>query len=262
MRRLVPLVAVAALFAARDGHGSADHHARYAGSVEARLAAIEKTEGLLDEKIASRKEQLAARVRGFYKLSRGSSARLWIDARRRRDVIRGTSAASRIIRREATELELIQREMDSAVSARRLLETERGADIAAIPPRSLFRPIVAGTIAARFGEYRDRASRARLVRRGIEMATHGGRNVRAVAEGKVVYIGPIRGVGTGVVVSHTGGYLSVLGRVAAPRLSAGQAVDRGQVVAEAAGDRVYLEIRLLAGPGGFPIDPAPLLAAR
>jgi septal ring factor EnvC (AmiA/AmiB activator) len=257
----IVVAAACLLLIASDGRSSTSPSEQYDQSVDARLLALDKTESLLDEKIASRREQLTERVRGLYKLSRGRSARLWIDPEERLNVVRRT-AATRVVRREARELELIQREMDSALAARARIESGRADEVASIGSRSLFRPVVGGAIAARFGEYRDRSSRARLVRRGVEFATAAGRNVRAVADGEIVYVGPIRGLGTGVVVSHTGGFLSVVARVGEPKLSPGQTIARGDVIAEAAGDRVYLEIRLLAGPGGFPIDPAPLLAAR
>lgn len=262
MRKLgVAVVAVALAWLAGDARTSTSIRDGYEDSVQQRLEALDKTELLLDEKITARNEQLARRVRGLYKLTRDSRARLWIDPQARLDAVR-RRAAARIVAREARELAMIRREMTSARAARARIEADRGDALASIEPRSLFRPVVAGTIAARFGEYRDRTSRVRLVRRGVEFATRAGRNVRAVEAGKVVYVGAIRGVGAGVVVSHTGGYLSVLARVTEIKVARGDEVERGQVLAEANGDRVYLELRVLAGPGGFPIDPAPLLATR
>jgi septal ring factor EnvC (AmiA/AmiB activator) len=231
----------------------------FRASVDARVAALDKTDALLADSVAQRRAQLAARVRTFYKVSRTDPARLWVDSGERAAVGRRRAAVARILRRDISELAIFQLEQKRVALARARLAVDRAAPLSLPAPRSLFRPIVSGRIAGQFGYHVDRGSRARLVRHGIEMSTHAGRNVRAVEAGTVRFVGPLRGLGAAIVIAHPGGYMSVLARLGAISVAAGQSVDRGQAVGEAGGDRVYLEIRALAGVGGFAVDPAPLL---
>jgi septal ring factor EnvC (AmiA/AmiB activator) len=91
------------------------------------------------------------------------------------------------------------------------------------------------------------------------MRTQRAAAVQAVEAGTVRFAGTLRGLDQAVLIDH-GSYTSVTGRLGRIRVTVGQSVDPGQALGEAAGDRVYLEIRLEVGPGGEPIDPAPLLA--
>jgi septal ring factor EnvC (AmiA/AmiB activator) len=160
------------------------------------------------------------------------------------------------LRRELAELALIESEATTAAAARGRVAAELAIPIAAPRTGSLHRPVARSQVVGRFGEYRDRG--VRLIRRGIELSARAGRNVRAVEAGTIRFCGPLRGLGTVVVAEHAG-YMSVLGRLDAVKVTPGQVVARGEAIAEAAGDRVYLEIRAGAGRGGFPLDPSPLI---
>jgi septal ring factor EnvC (AmiA/AmiB activator) len=226
--------------------------------MDARLAALDRTDALLSRSVTERRAILAARVRSFYKASRSEPVRLWMDAGERIAAAHRGAAAWRILGRDVAELALFRLEQNKTAQAREQLTSDRGRTLAIPLERSLFRPIVSGQITGAFGEYIDRASRARLVRQGIDVATRAGRNVRAVDRGTVRYVGELRGVGVAIVIAHAGGYMSVLGRVAKVSVTIGQTVERGQAVAEAIGDRIYLEIRAVAGSSSTPIDPTPL----
>ena len=63
------------------------------------------------------------------------------------------------------------------------------------------------------------------------------------------------------MVAHDDGSHAVIGRLGAVAVTRGDRVHGGQPVGAAAGDRVYLEVRLPIGAGGLPVDPAPLLVA-
>ncbi len=229
-------------------------------SIDARLDAVARTEVMIERKLTERRAQVRSRVRALYKLARAGDAPLWLDPAQRGTRVRWRGAARRILGRDLYELSLLREEMDVAARARVRLETERAHMAAARQPRpgSLARP-VPGAVVAAFGPYRHRASGATLSRRGVLLASRRGEDVRAVADGQVVYAGPLRGLGQSVVIEHHG-VTSVLARLDQVAVSAGDTVGRGDVVAHAAGKRVQLEIRVDLGVGGEPIDPAPLLA--
>jgi septal ring factor EnvC (AmiA/AmiB activator) len=237
-----------------------DARAALTDSLAARSDTLSHTESLLRDKTRVRTHRLEARTRALYKLSRAGLSRLWVDAAARAALVRRRAAARRVVARDARELELLREELASVRDARASLERAREHAAALSPPgpRTLARP-VSGTIAAGFGDHRDGDTDVRLSRRGIELRAHRADPVAAVADGEVVYAGPIRGLGRGVIAVH-GDFLSVTGRLEALAVRRGDPVARGDRLGRAAGDRVHLEIRLRAGAGGFPIDPAPLLA--
>jgi septal ring factor EnvC (AmiA/AmiB activator) len=226
-------------------------------AIDARLAVLGKTADLLDNKYSAHARETHSRVRSLYKIARAGFAPLWVDADERGATLRRRAAARRILRRDLRELALLHDEIEVAEAARVRLEGERRqVDAIRPPPGSLARP-VAGSIAAGFGTYRHRASRARLSRRGLELRARRGAAVVAVADGTVRYAGPVRGLDIAVVIEHDG-FLSVIGRLTDPSVAAGERVVRGQRLAAAQRRRVYVEVRLAVGASGYPIDPQPL----
>jgi septal ring factor EnvC (AmiA/AmiB activator) len=176
-------------------------------------------------------------------------------------MVRRRAAARHILRRDVSELALLEEELADTESAQDRLRGERvQVELIEPPaPHSLARP-VPGRVRGRCGTY-EHDSGADLSRRGVEMITRPGREVRAVAEGTVRFVGEVEGLGQTIIIDH-GDLVSVLARLRPVTIAAGTDVTRGQIIAEAEGRRVYLEIRLPLGPGGHPIDPAPLLERR
>lgn len=254
---MVALALVAGLLTAA-GSGRADQ-GKAAGldeSLTARRASVDKTLGLLDTTWSERSTEVEQRVRALYKLARAGQAGLWLDPAQRTTRVHWRAAARRILRRDLRELDLLREELAVAHRAEALFQqVEPGA--AGPAERSLVRP-VPGRITSTFGTYRHAASRATLSRRGVEMRTRPAAPIHAVATGTVRFAGTLRGLDQAVVIDH-GSYTSVTGRLGRVQVSVGQEVGPGQAMGEAAGDRVYLEIRLDVGPGGEPLDPAPLL---
>ncbi len=228
-----------------------------------RLAVVDRTEKLLVDKHRARATTLRARIRALYKLSRAGWAPLWIETDARSALLRRRGAARRILLRDLAELKILQEELAVVAAARARLEAERATAADAVTPerRSLTRP-VPGPIVSSYGRYRGRRSKARLVNRGIKLATRKGRPVRATHAGVVTYAGPLRGLDNTVVIARDDGVRSVIGNLADLDVRAGITVAQGDEIGIAAGSRVYLEIRLDIGAGGLPVDPAPLLGAR
>ncbi len=255
---IVLAVAGAAAGASRAGAGTST--SRLTETLEARIAAVEKTESLLGDKYSVRRAETHQRVRALYKLSRSGWARLWFDAGERRAALLRREAAHRILRRDFRELALLRQEIAAAAAAEKRLKEERDqASKVRLPARGSLLAPVAGPVLSRFGDYRHGVSHARLTRRGIELRSSAGQDVRAPASGEVRYAGAVRGLGNAVIIAHDG-YYSVIGELAELKVGLGEPIERGAVLGSAAGRRVYVEVRLALGGGGQPIDPQPLFA--
>jgi len=107
-------------------------------------------------------------------------------------------------------------------------------------------PPVEGAIIARFGAPK---AHGKLQWRGQWRAAPHGRDVRAVADGRVVYIGYLHHYGLIVVLNHAGDYFTVYGHTQGSYVEVGDIATRGQPIARAGTsgghDRsgVYFEIR-------------------
>lgn len=88
------------------------------------------------------------------------------------------------------------------------------------------------------------------------------RNVRAVAFGRVVHVGPVRGLGNTVVLDHASGWYTVYAGLADVSVTVDAVVREGDLLGRAErapGDdatRMYFELRR----GPVAVDPAPFLA--
>ncbi|VCU70254.1 Murein hydrolase activator NlpD precursor [Pigmentiphaga humi] len=100
--------------------------------------------------------------------------------------------------------------------------------------------------------------------KGLDISGTPGDPVLAAADGKVVYSGSgLRGYGQLIIIKHNNTYLSAYAHNRAMLVKEGQAVRRGQKIAElgstdAQSPRVHFEIRRQ----GKPVDPASYLPSR
>ena len=156
------------------------------------------------------------------------------------------------------ELGLISAEIRHIAQADVLYRTAAppSQSVVRIPPRSLVAPVT-GVLSRKFGPYRDKQTKALLTRQGIEIRVPGESHVRAVADGEIRYIGPVRTLKR-VIVTYHGDYYSILGNLTDVAVRTGVQVLAGQVLGNVQ-KHVYLEIRAHVGPSGIPVDPAPLL---
>jgi murein DD-endopeptidase MepM/ murein hydrolase activator NlpD len=97
---------------------------------------------------------------------------------------------------------------------------------------------------------------------GIDVAAPAGTDVRAAADGVVVYAGgAAKGFGNLVLLRHRDGFVTIYGYASRILVKTGDAVQRGQVIAQsgasgaAAEPQLHFEIRKDA----LPLDPVPLL---
>ena len=127
---------------------------------------------------------------------------------------------------------------------------------AAAPPSRWLWP-VDGPLVWRFGESRRNPT-------GIGIGGADGKEIRAAADGEVVYSGSgLIGYGQLIILKHNDSYLSAYGYNQALRVKEGDQVKSGQVIAlmgRGPADRplLHFEIRV----DGKPVDPARFLPSR
>jgi len=118
-----------------------------------------------------------------------------------------------------------------------------------------------GRLAKRFGSRRGSAG---LKWRGVMIEAAEGGDVRAVAQGRVVFSDWMRGFGLLVIIDHGDGYMSLYGHNQALYKEVGEWVDTGEVVAQlgASGGQsasgLYFELR----HKGQPINPVRWCAGK
>ncbi len=234
--------------------------ARYAENVGLQRASLAKTQGLLATKLTTRQDEMKRRLRAIYKLSRANWPRLWFEPEARRESARWVGAARRVAMRDIREIDMLHDEIAMANRAdARLVEEGRLRPAATPRRRSLQWPVQDSSIVQHYGEYKGPSHRVKLRSRGVRIESEAGQAVFAVAAGRVRYQGPIRGLGTSLIIDH-GNAMSVLGNLHRPSVRAGDTVERDTVVATAEGESVYLEVRLVVGERGLNVNPEPLLA--
>lgn len=120
-----------------------------------------------------------------------------------------------------------------------------------------FRPPVQGRISSRFGHRSGVAGRVSENHTGVDFAVPTGTEVRAAADGVVVFAGHRGNYGLTVLIDHGGGMVSLYGHNSALRVSVGQSVTQGTVIAlsgntgRSTGPHVHYELRR----NGTPVDP-------
>ncbi len=115
---------------------------------------------------------------------------------------------------------------------------------------------VEGPLGSRFGAERRSHSHA-----GVDILAAAGTDVRAARPGRVLFAGSRGHYGRLVIIDHEDGYTSYYSHNSKNRVSAGDRVEQGEIVAEcgrsgnATAPHVHFEIRL----SGEPVDPLPFL---
>lgn len=98
-------------------------------------------------------------------------------------------------------------------------------------------PVLAGTIASRFGNQVHPVLKTIRENTGIDIGVKSGSNVQAVADGHVSIVTFIPGLGNIVILTHTGGYRTIYAQLSEVSVSADQKVKAGDVIAKS-GDSV------------------------
>ncbi|HEX8951084.1 MAG TPA: M23 family metallopeptidase, partial [Polyangia bacterium] len=209
----------------------------------------------------------------LYKLSNGGYLRLVAGSEDGDDVDTRRAAIGRVVARDLEELVAVRdeaRELDVEQARRKEAlahALDSGAQVALadvadasglqLKQGRLARPVGGGVVGA-FGVHQDATLGVQVSRRGVELRSRPGETVRAVAAGRVRFVGEVPGLGRGVAIDHGDGYVSLVAHLGAAHCAVGDEVGDGDVVAEAAGSSVYLEL----AQGGTPMDPTRWLGTR
>ncbi|OGQ26756.1 MAG: hypothetical protein A2138_23480 [Deltaproteobacteria bacterium RBG_16_71_12] len=224
-----------------------------------------------------------ARIEGSLADKRARLRAAAVDAeqvRRQIDEQRSLIAATReergaALARIASERKLTQRQQRELEQRRAAVasligrlaeESVRRAIVPARPRGRLGRNLpwpAEGMVIRRYGIVVEKDSKAEVVSNGIEIRADQGAPVQAVADGRVAFVGWLRGFGRLVIVDHGGGVHSLSGHLAKAAVAVGDEVRRGQTIAfvgdteSTNGPKLYFELR----ENGRPRDPTPLLRA-
>lgn len=225
----------------------------------AQLAVARRTEGQVAQKRADALVVRAARAGAAYQVLRpttqiGGEPERWLEAARRR-------AAARYLLADAGHEEaLLADETTRLTAGVRQLEAAL-ADAVALPAPALrLAWPVAGepSIVRPFGVVTHPGADVPLARRGVDLEVARGARALSPGAGTVRYAGPIRGLGSGIIVDH-GAAWSVVAMLGELSVRTGEVLTARQPLGTAAAARLYVEVRLPVGAGGTPIPPASMM---
>ena len=194
---------------------------------------------------------------------REAGSRLEAETAARREMLAALERDRTLNARHAAEVDEARRAMVRQIET---MLSDRAAPVDFTRLKGKLRwPIAGARIAIPFGDVVHPGFHTVTPHPGLTLAFRGdGRNVRAVAFGRVAFAGEMRGFGQTVVVDHASGYYTVYAGLATIHAFQGDVVHDGTVlgVAERApGDdeaRVYFELRR----GTDALDPRPYLGKK
>ncbi|HEX4458570.1 MAG TPA: peptidoglycan DD-metalloendopeptidase family protein, partial [Polyangia bacterium] len=226
-------------------------------NAEAEVHDLERRERALQDQQAERRQQLKQRLRALYKLANGGYVRLVVGAETVEQLDARRAAAGRVVARDLAELRAIRVEEQEleVEQARRKDALARALDFGAqvaladvAEPSGLQRrqgqlprPVM-GPVVSAFGPHKDAQTGLMLARRGVELRSHAGELVRAIASGRVRFVGEVPGLGRGVAIDHGGGYVTLTAELGELRCNVGDEVGDGDVIALAGAGTVYFEL--------------------
>lgn len=121
-----------------------------------------------------------------------------------------------------------------------------------------------GKVVTRFGRQKHPTFDTYIQRKGIEIRTAEGSNIRAVLGGTVVYADWLKGYGLVIIADHANGVFSLYAHASKLLTSVGERIEAGQTIGETGdtgmtGDNtLYFELR----EGSEPVDPLLWLSKR
>lgn len=111
-------------------------------------------------------------------------------------------------------------------------------------------PPVEGVIVDSFGVHTNPVFHVQTRNDGIDIKAANSSPVKAIAKGKVEYVGNLPGLGGVVIINNLNGYYSIYAHLNA-NVSKGQMVNEGQIIGHLSGDILHFELR----KGSVPINP-------
>ncbi|MDF1566305.1 MAG: peptidoglycan DD-metalloendopeptidase family protein [Deltaproteobacteria bacterium] len=171
------------------------------------------------------------------------------DARTEREATLAVLGEERTIReRMLTQLEAAQKRLGGMV--RELGAASRGGGEAGFRALRGRLPLpTAGTIEAGFGVQREERYETKTLHKGVDLRAPKGTKVQAVAPGKVVHAGWLRGYGNLIIIDHGDAYFTLMAHLDRMFVAIGEELEAGKVVglvgdtASLKGAYLYFEIR-------------------
>ncbi len=195
--------------------------------------------------------------------------RLHTEQRARRDLLAAVQGEQALAEKATEELEAAAEALKAllarleAEAVARALQGEQARPAGGFAAaRGRLAPPVAGEVVTPFGPREHPRFRTVTVSNGIEIRAPAGTDVRAVAEGRVVFAGWFRGYGKMLILDHGDQFYTLYAHAAELYKAVGETVRQGDRVASVGdtgtlGDPVlYFEIR----QAGKPLDPADWLS--
>ncbi len=195
-------------------------------------------------------------------VERGARAKLETETAARRALLARLEQDRSLHARRAKELSQAERDLVSEIESRlsdRPAPVRFDQLVGKIPL-----PLVDASLAIPFGDIVHPTFGTRTPHPGLTLAyeTTRSRNVRAVAFGRVAWIGRMRGFGTAVVLDHASGYFTVYAGLHATSVTPGDVVRTGALLGQVAappGEKnalLHFELR----HGADAVNPLPYLA--
>ncbi|MGC8938431.1 MAG: murein hydrolase activator EnvC family protein, partial [Thermodesulfovibrio sp.] len=113
---------------------------------------------------------------------------------------------------------------------------------------------VSGPVVAHYGSQRDPVFNVPIMRSGIYIQAQPGTQVKASADGRVVYANYFKGYENLVIISHGDGYYTVYGNLGSMSVKEGSYVKAGQVIGAVGSNSnidtpaLYFEVRYRGKP--------------
>lgn len=165
---------------------------------------------------------------------------------------------------KAAQAELVTRHRDLQFVVAKLAEGPRyqpPTGRSGVLRQGLAFPVDGGVVIRRFGGVIDPVTKAEIVSNGLELRADEGAPVVAVADGRVVHSGWLRGFGRIVIVDHGEGHHTLSAHLSQVTVGRGDEVQRGQTIGLVGdtesqnGPMLYFELR----ENSRPRDPLPFL---
>lgn len=123
---------------------------------------------------------------------------------------------------------------------------------------------VSGPVTSFFGKQQHPRFRIQMQNKGITIKAPQGKDIRAVADGRVIYADWFKGYGKIIIVDHGDGYYTLYAHASEIMAAVGQNISRGQIIGQVGetgsldGPNLYFEVR----QNGRPQDPLAWLAPK
>ncbi len=156
-----------------------------------------------------------------------------------------------------SELEEEAKELQSLIKELEARKSKETASLGFAKQKGRLSWPVSGKITSSFGRQKHAKFDTYIFKKGVEIGSFEGDNIKAVYKGTVVYAGWFRGYGQLIILDHGDNYFSLYAHAERLLVTVGERVKNKQIIGEIGdtglsnGDDLYFEIR----HGTNPIDP-------